>query len=213
VQLVSVPQGRLRFPAECACCLLPTDATVRVARHKSRSALVVHWEVSSSVEVPCCPDCRRHALWYEEGGWLGVLGRAVAFFGIAGVLGLFAVFVILSFVTRPVDLRHVAVGGSVLGLLAASLSVRSRLRLRPAGPVDGRHSRKGPPVDLEDFSPSHWVLRIHNDIFAQHTVNNCEGATAQLLRGRSGLSREQLGQLVGLLAILLVAAVLYFTSN
>jgi hypothetical protein len=184
-----------------------------IVRRKSGTALVVHWEVTSTVGIPYCEPCERHARWYQEQGHIGLVIRVLSAFLLTAVVGAFPLLIVFSFFSRPVDEpRPLVATAVILGLASAALVARRRLRLRPVAPIDARHASKGPAVELESLSDDNIVLHVAATAFADRIMRASPLATRQSLRPRTGPSADTIAQLAGLVLILLLGAYYYFVG-
>lgn len=160
--------GALHFPAECACCLLPTDNRVTAINRQTRNYVVAHVETTSKMAVPYCPKCVDHALWHHEQGIVGMAIRTGSAFAFGAAIS--ALLLMLTYWLLPTRLMSVSmVGGAALlvGLVCATVVGVRRLRREPIGALDDSHATKGPAFFLGEATGAQVALDFANDEYAR----------------------------------------------
>jgi hypothetical protein len=159
----------LVFPAECACCLVPTSTTMSVTGRKGLWQFLGYLQATSTISVPYCDACSRHAAWHAAGGRAGAVLRPVAAFAIG-----FAVAIVPNLVAWAL----VGLGSPVLawlpsvvaGCLAAVVAAKRHLSHRPEESPDGRHAWPRAAVEVAAFGGSFVRLLVRSDTFARRTL-------------------------------------------
>jgi hypothetical protein len=209
MERVRVPRTSVEFPGICACCLAPTEASLQIQRRKTGTAVVVIWEVTSSLPVPYCPACQRHAIWYQEGGWVGVLARAIAAAVLLGAAGLAVGFVapVSGVPMWPVIVAAVAGG------IGAAVSIWRRMRYQPPSTPDAGHASRGPAVYLHEVRDGAVALDVLGADFARRVAAANPGSLLQSLRPPSAFSWERLQPLVIAAILVAIAVVAYLGAR
>jgi hypothetical protein len=209
MERVRVPRMSVEFPGVCACCLTPTDASLRIQRRKTGTALVIIWEITSSLTVPYCPACQKHAIWYQEAGWLGVVSRAVAWGILLAAVGAAAGFIApLPGVTAWPIIAAAFAGGA-----AGAVTVSRRVRYQPSVAPDGAHASRGPAIYLHDVRDGTVAVDVYSSEFARRIAAGNPGSQLQALRPPSALSWELLQPLVVAVMLIAIAVVAYLGAR
>jgi hypothetical protein len=172
MQIAQLPKLGLTFPDVCPCCQQRAGDALTLSRTKAYPLLVVTVYETESLDVPYCGPCKRHILWHQEWGMLGTLLRA----GLVALLSTFLALIPIGFIWLLV--RHPAILALAIipGLLAGLVSLRKRLRLRPASPTDSRHARKTSAVEFLGANEDSFFLAVHSPIFLRTLLGAVPGA-------------------------------------
>jgi hypothetical protein len=187
VDVVRIPRQSASLPPSCPCCLGNPDSELVLQNTKAYPLLVVTVHQTTSVAVPYCSNCVRHVLWFQDGGLSGTLLRAgVVFLLTAGLLAIPGAFIWLGAWIRAGDtgtrlvfptygLIALAIA-VILGLVAAAISLRRRLCLRPTEAIDARHAHPTKALSLAAATPTDYYFAVRNVAYSRELLAQVPGA-------------------------------------